>query len=271
MSFFQESVQISKQEQSQSYSNSTMCHTLSAAENLAFRICLESGDQNYIFKFFEGYRQILQRHYQNQKLIFDAYDSFDGGKKKPIKDLVVQLIFLIENFKGDYSYYVSHYQKYDYPMNLDENQVIQLILHWYNIIHDIEISNPKAKQIEISKYYLNLMKVIQNKPSIDYTQDIYNFEADNPNRGKINPNALGQGYSKALKHQEEYIFNNAKTKKVDLYGKNSLKLDNMNYGKGNSNEPKHGGHHSSGGTKPRGTGNQGPRHQNCMDDNDDVL
>ena len=271
MAFFQQSVQITKQEQSQSYSNSTMCHTLSAAENLAFRICMESGNQNYIIKFFDGYRQIFQQYYQNQKLVFDAYDSFDGGKKKPIKDLIIQLIFLIENFKGDYSYYISHYQKYDYPINLDERQVIQLISHWYNIIHDIEISNPKAN-IDISKYYINLIKVLQNKPSIDYTQDIYNFETDNPNRGKINPNVFGQGYSKGLKHQEEYMLNNAKTKKIDLYGQNSLKIDNMNYGKGNSNEPKYGGHNNSRGTKPNGVGNYVSKYpKNYIDDNDDIM
>ena len=111
MSFFQ-SVQITKQEQSQSYSNSTMCHTLSAAENLVFRICLENGEQNQIIKLFEGYKQILQQYYQNGRLIFDAYDSYDGGKVKSIPDLATQLIFLIENFKGDYSHYISLYQKY---------------------------------------------------------------------------------------------------------------------------------------------------------------
>ena len=31
----QETVQITQKDQSQTYSNSTMCHTLSAAENLA--------------------------------------------------------------------------------------------------------------------------------------------------------------------------------------------------------------------------------------------
>lgn len=269
MSFFQ-SVQITKQEQSQSYSNSTMCHTLSAAENLVFRICLENGEQKQIVKLFEGYKQILQQYYQNGRLIFDAYDSFDGGKKKPIKDLLIQLIFLIENFKGDYSYYKGHYQEYDYPMNLSEEQVIQLIFLWYNILRDIEIANPKFHQNEISKYYLNLIHVLQNKPTINYIQDIYNFGEDNPNRGKMNPNALGQGYSKILKHQEEYILNNAKTKKVELYGQNSLKIDDMNnnkdvYGKGSGNEQKNGG-------RSKGAGNHGSKYpKNDVDDEEKLF
>ena len=72
---------ITIKDQTQSYSNSTMCHTLSAAENLAYRICLENNNLNYISQFFQGYKQILKEQYQNQNLIFDFYDSFDGGKK----------------------------------------------------------------------------------------------------------------------------------------------------------------------------------------------
>ena len=115
-------------------SNSTMCHTLSAAENLAYRICLEHGDKNLVIHLFEGYKQILQEQYQNQRLIFDAYDSYDGGKVKSIEALATQVIFLIENFKGDYSHYISHYQKYDYPPNLNEELIQKLIIHWLQII-----------------------------------------------------------------------------------------------------------------------------------------
>ena len=90
---FQKKVQITQKDQSQSYSNSTMCHTLSAAENLAYRICLEHGDKNLVIHLFEGYKQILQEQYQNQRLIFDAYDSYYGGKVKSIQDLATQVIF----------------------------------------------------------------------------------------------------------------------------------------------------------------------------------
>ena len=43
------------------------------------------------------------------------------------------------------------------------------------------------------------MQVLQNKTSIDYTQDIYNLEAENPKRGKVNPHVYGQAYSKLCK------------------------------------------------------------------------
>ena len=72
------------------------------------------------------------------------------------------------------------------------------------------------------------MQVLQNKTSIDYTQDIYNLEADNPKRGKVNPHVVGQAHSKTLQNQEEYVLDNAKAKKVELYGQKPLKLDNLN-------------------------------------------
>jgi hypothetical protein len=62
----QEVVQINKQEQAQSYSNSTMCHTLSAAENLVYRICLENGYKDHISYLFKSYKEILRHNYQNQ-------------------------------------------------------------------------------------------------------------------------------------------------------------------------------------------------------------
>jgi hypothetical protein len=252
---YQESLSITKQDQTQSYSNSTMCHALSAAENLAYRIYLENGGQKGINQFFDGYKTILQGKYQGQRLIFDAYDSFDGGKKKPITELATQLIFLIENFKDDYFHYKSLYQKYDYPRNLNEDEIINIILHWFHIIKDIEIFNQKLREYEFSKYYSNFILVLTNQPSLDYTQDIYKYEANNPNKGKINPNALAQGYSKALKEQEKYLLNNAKTKNVDLYGQNALKMENNNNAHPNNNP--HGGGRQYGNLPKTGGNNTG--------------
>ena len=254
---FQTSVSITKQDQTQSYSNSTMCHTLSTAENLAYRMCLENNDKQYIFQFFEGYKPILAEKYQNQKLIFDAYDSFDGGKKKPIKDLAVQLIFQIENFKGDYSYYKSHYLKYDYPRNLSQEQIIKLIYHWYSIIDRIEMSNENFRQYNFSKYYKNLILVLNDQKSIDYSQDIYNLEADNPNRGQMDPNVVMKAYGKINKYNDKYVSNNAKTKEVELYGQNSLKINNNTNPKNNPS-----GKGKGGGANPQypGSNNQPKQH-----------
>jgi len=223
---YQMQASITIKDQTQSYSNSTMCHTLSAAENLAYRICLENGDPNYIFQFFQGYKQILMDQYQDQNLIFDFYDSFDGGKKKPIKDLAMQLIFLIENFKGDYSHYKSHYQKYDYPRNLSQEQVFDLIYHWYKIINRIEVDNKMFRQYQFSKYYYNLLLVLKEQESYNYTQDILKLEAGNPNQGKINPSAVMDAYAKINQHNDKHISENALTKNVVLGGQNTLKTNN---------------------------------------------
>ena len=223
---YQIQTSITIKDQTQSYSNSTMCHTLSAAENLAYRICLENNNPNYIFQFFQGYKPILMDQYQDQNLIFDFYDSFDGGKKKPIKDLAMQLIFLIENFKGDYSHYKSHYQKYDYPSNLSQEQVCEIIFHWYNIIKRIELDNKMFRQYQFSKYYFNLLLVLKDQESYNYTQDIFKLEAGNPNQGKINPSAAMDAFGKINQHNDKYISDNALTKNVVLGGQNTLKTNN---------------------------------------------
>ena len=257
---FQETVQITQKDQSQTYSNSTMCHTLSAAENLAYRICLEHGDKNLVIQFFEGYKQILPEQYQKQRLIFDAYDSYDGGKVKSIPDLATQLIFLIENFKCDYSHYISKYQKYDYPPNLNEEQTQKLIIHWLHIIQDIELANPKFRQYVFSKYYINLLNILTNQPSINYVQDIYNLQANNPNKGSINPSVMRDEYPNILRNQNKYLENNVKTKEVDLYKENTLKrvggnpghLNNDSSGRGGGS----GGGRGRGGARGRGRGSE---------------
>ena len=217
---------ITIKDQTQSYSNSTMCHTLSAAENLAYRICLENNNPNYISQFFQGYKQILKEQYQNQNLIFDFYDSFDGGKKKPIKDLAMQLIFQIENFKADYSHYKSHYQKYDYPKNLSQEQVMELIYRWLFIIIRIEVDNKMFRQYQFSKYYFNLLLVLKDQESYNYTQDVFKLEAGNPNQGKINPSAAMDAFGKINQHNDKYISDNALNKNVVLGGQNTLKTNN---------------------------------------------
>ena len=138
----------------------------------------------------------------------------------------MQLIFLIENFKGDYSHYKSHYQKYDYPRNLSQEQVFDLIYHWYSIINRIELDNKMFRQYQFSKYYFNLLLVLKDQESYNYTQDILKLEAGNPNQGKINPSAAMDAFGKINKHNDKYISDNALNKNVVLGGENTLKTNN---------------------------------------------
>ena len=218
---FQESMVISKQEHTQSISNSTMCHTLSAAENLAFRICQEKG-KNLILKLYNGYKNILGENYKENKLIFDAYDSYDAGKIKSINDLKIQFIFLIDNFKYDYEHYKINYTNYNYPNNLNENQVKDLIYLWYQLLAEVE--DRIDKNVNCSKYYKNFYMLLENNQFINYIEDIYQIESNKLQARTINPKTVAKETAKAQQHLENYVGNNAKNKTVELYGKNNLKM-----------------------------------------------
>ena len=212
---------ITKQEVIQTISNNTLCHTLSAAEFLALRICNENRKKNAIF---DGYKKILKNIPLN-KPIFGRYDSYDGGKKKPIIDLIIQFIFLVENFKGDFHNYVNKNGKYDFPNNFTKEQIINIILLWTMELKNIESINGEFSKYDCSKYYLNFLNLITGKPTIDYTMDIYNLESNNPLRGKVNINILPQEYMKAINHLENVDLKNPKSKNIELFGENELKMD----------------------------------------------
>ena len=74
-----------------------------------------------------------------------------------------------------------------------------------------------------SKYYINLFYILTNQPSINYVQDIYNLQANNPNKGSINPSVIREEYPNILKKQNEDLENKVITKEVDLFKENSLK------------------------------------------------
>lgn len=212
---------VSKQEQIQKISNSTMCHTLSAAEFLAWRISKENKLSEEIIK---EYKKIFGNDFVPGKLVFGEYDSYDGGKKKPIKDLIIQFIFLIENFKGDYNNYKkNHGNKYDYPKNLEKELVLRLISLWANQIKKVEIKNGEFSPYKCSKYYENLFNLLTEKKTINYINDIFILEGDNPRRGKVNPKKLLEGQAQAYNHLEETELNDPKNSNIYLFGDNKLK------------------------------------------------
>lgn len=219
---------ITKQEQVQKISNITMCHTLSAAESLTYRICKEN---NMLEEFFEdNYKIKKPKKNKDDKLIFQEYDSYDAGSKKSIKDLLIQFIFLVENFKGDYFNYVSKYGngKYDYPDNLDGQDVISLLLSWNDKLKKIEFNKGHFSEYGCSKYLDNFISLLSNKGIIDYSGDIFKLECNNPNLGKINPKVLSQEYLRAQHKLEKEISGDPASQNVVLYGQNSLTMNNSN-------------------------------------------
>ena len=213
---------INKQDVIQKVSNSTMCHAFASAEYLVLRICDQNQTVNNVWKEYQN----MFGNYPSFKLyspIFDQYDAFDGGKNKPIKDLICQLIFQTENFKDDYySYMQKNKGKYNFPSNLSSEQILRILLLWRNELKNIEQVKGKLSEYGCSKYIENLFNVISCKPTVDYSMDIYKFEAKNPNRGKLNPEGLLKGNMLASHHLENEDLKNPTDKDVPLFGKNKL-------------------------------------------------
>ena len=218
-------LQLKKQDIIQKISNSTMCHAFSTAEFLVLRICNENKTINNIWS---SYINILGNNklFKPYKPIFAAYDAFDGGKNKPIKDLICQLIFQIENFKEDYmNYKKKNNGKYDFPSNLSFEQVVKIIILWSNELKNIDINKGKFSEYGSSKYLDNLFNLIMCRPTIDYSTDIYNLEANNPNREKFDLEALKRGNALAQNQIENFDLKNPENKEVYLFGDNQL-VDN---------------------------------------------
>jgi len=215
-------IQIKKQDIIQKTSNSTMCHAFASAEFLVLRICNENKTINNIWI---GYKNILGNNplFKPCKPIFAAYDAFDGGKNKPIKDLICQLIFQIENFKGDYYNYMKKNKgKYDFPSNLSFEQILKIILLWSNELKNIEFNKGKFSEYESSKYFDNLYNLISCRQTIDYSTDIFNLEANNPNFEKFNLEALKIGNALAQNQLENVDLKNPENKDVNLFNDNCL-------------------------------------------------
>ena len=93
-------------------------------------------------------------------------------------------------------------------------------------------------------------------------QDIYNLQANNPNKGSINPTVMRDEIPNILRNQKESLEKNVINKEVDLYKDNNLKrvggnpgyLNNDSLGKGIGGS---GG--GRGGARGRGHRNRAPQ------------
>ena len=83
-------------------------------------------------------------------------------------------------------------------------------------------------------------------------QDIYNLQANNPNKESINPSVMRDEIPNILRNQKESLEKNAINKEVDLYKDNNLKRVGGNTGHPNNDSSGRGG--GSGGGRGRGRG-----------------
>lgn len=215
---------VSIQDQTQKVSNSTMCHTFSAAEFLVWRTCLENKMEN---QFIEYYQKIFGYEYIPGKLVFASYDSYDGGANKPIRDLLMQFIFLVENFKGDYYHYIKKHKRYDFPSNLTKEKIVAIISIWIDLLKKNEKKKGKYSEYNMTKYFDNLLNLIVGNKTNNYSMDIFNMEENNPNRGKFDLKTIPSEYMRACHHLEDEI-KDPKNKNVELFGQNKLRMDYTN-------------------------------------------
>ena len=107
---------------------------------------------------------------------------------------------------------------------MDKGRVLRLILLWTNQIKKVEIKKyGEFTSYKCSKYYENLFNLLTEKKTINYINDIFILEGDNPRRGKVNPKKLLEGQAQAYNHLEETELNDPKNNNISLFGDNKLK------------------------------------------------
>lgn len=147
----------------QAYSNEILCRMLSTAECYFYRVINKS----------------LERE------IFGYYNGFNSGNTKSLEHLKKQLLNEIEIFKCSYEDYIYHYDKYDFPINLTMENILNVINQWKYYL----IRYQKDKEI---KYYDSICELIKGNSGICFRKEIKEL-----NKGKVNK--YGQVSSQLMK------------------------------------------------------------------------
>ncbi len=140
----------------QAYSNEILCRLLSTAE------CY--------------YNRLM--NIKNVKELFGYYNALNSGNRKDNEKLKKQFLHQIELFKSSMEDYYNNYKKYDFPNNLSEKEVINIVKQWKNNIE----KEPRIRSE--SKYYQSILELLKyNFDQIDYRSEIKAM-----NKGKVNKN-----------------------------------------------------------------------------------
>ena len=202
--------QIQKQDviqlQMQKYSHFTMSTVLSTAENIVYRLLDE---ENKIQILFEGYEKI--GFFNDNKLIFDGYNSYNSGKKKSLNSLINQFIFQIENFADDFNNFEKDFGDYVYPDNMQHEEIISIIKLWINIIKKLENGN------NFLKYFKNLENIFLNNSIKSYENEVREQYKNNPRSGKADPKILQREYMNAT-NEIDMRTKNIYNQNIDLFG-----------------------------------------------------
>ena len=183
-----------------------MATVLSTAENIVYRLLYEEKKEENLFN---EYKKIGFFH--KNKLIFDAYNSYNSGKKKPLNSLVNQFIFQIENYADDFNDFTNDFGGYVYPDNMQEQDIISIINIWINLLTKLRNGS------HFLKYFKNLKNIFLNNSIKSYENEIREQYKNNPRSGKANPKVIQREYMNAtneIDNKTKNIYN----QNIYLYG-----------------------------------------------------
>ena len=165
---------LNKQKLDQAYSFGVMGNLFSALEWYAYRISGET--------------------IKPKDLRFNHYNNFNSGNKKGLDQLKNQIITQIEIFKFSYLIYKKDHQKYNFPENLSEKDIVKEIEKWKNLI--------KNKSPDNLKYYDAILNIIQGN-DVSFVDEIKKEvieKGEDPN--KIDPKFITGPAAAILSHTD---------------------------------------------------------------------
>ena len=176
-----------------------------------------------IFSAFESYVNKFETNPKEQTHIFNAYNNFNCGTNKTKEQLKDQIIAQLEILNTSYQLYIFQYEKYDFPKNLNEQQMRELLNKW-----SLKVPN------EDIKYYKAALNIISGNSHVSYADEL-------GNDSRINPKFLENAVS--LIHQANKVGQDALKKykqtgespSLDLY---SSKIGNEKLNKAGEQEQK---------------------------------
>ena len=163
---------VSKQKLDQAYSYGVMGNLFSALEWYAYR----------------------NSDIEPKNLRFNHYNNFNSGNKKELEKLKNQIVTQIEIFKFSYLIFKKIHKKYEFPSNLSENEIIEEIEKWKDLIQN--------KSPENIKYYDAIIAIIKGN-EISFVDENKNKLLENgadPN--KMNPKFIMNQAAAVLSHTQ---------------------------------------------------------------------
>ena len=151
------------QAQNQALSNEILCKLLSAAEiyhNRTFDI--------------------------KEKEIFGYYNTLNSGHTKSMLNLKKQLLNQYELFKNSYEGYTLDYEYYDFPDNLKEDSIIEIVRKWEK---DFKKCNDKNIKND-AKYYRGIIHLIEGNLEDSFRKDLKELNKVKNKEGTIAKNLM---------------------------------------------------------------------------------